>query len=265
LTRVVAVNGSPMMDKGNTERILRPFLEGAKEAGAEVEVFYAKKLDIQPCRGELLCWGRNLGKCHIKDDMESVYPALRRADIMVLATPVYIPLPGEMQNFLNRLCPLVNPVLTRKNGRTREVSFRCQDQEDSACLLGRVVGEGELRDRPENREGSRKGLQRRVRRRFAPAARPFACERGPKSRSSLGSCQRLRQGTRGIGQDSQEAARFGRAAFDQRRRHVEDIQIDSPPYPVTQSHQGCVTRASGSHRTFASRRVLQTGLLRAAS
>jgi len=119
LTRVVAVNGSPMMDKGNTERILRPFLEGAKEAGAEVEVFYAKKLDIQPCRGELLCWGRNLGKCHIKDDMESVYPALRRADIMVLATPVYIPLPGEMQNFLNRLCPLVNPVLTRKNGRTR--------------------------------------------------------------------------------------------------------------------------------------------------
>ena len=119
MTRVVAVSGSPKMDRGNTERILRPFLEGTREGGAEVEVFYAKKLDIQPCRGELLCWGRNLGKCHIKDDMQKVYPALRRADIMVLATPVYIPLPGEMQNFLNRLVPLMNPLLARKNGRTR--------------------------------------------------------------------------------------------------------------------------------------------------
>lgn len=119
MTRVVAVNGSPNMEKGNTERILRPFLEGMREAGAKVDTIYAKRLDIRPCKGEFYCWNTNPGNCIIKDDMQSVYPLLRRADILVLATPVYIPLPGEMQNFVNRLCPLIDPVLTKRNGRTR--------------------------------------------------------------------------------------------------------------------------------------------------
>jgi len=51
--------------------------------------------------------------------MQSVYPKLRKADILVLATPVYIPLPGEMQNFINRLCPFIEPILSKRNGRTR--------------------------------------------------------------------------------------------------------------------------------------------------
>lgn len=119
MTRVVAVNGSPNMEKGNTERILRPFLEGMREAGAKVDLIYPKRLDIKPCKGEFHCWNENPGKCIIKDDMQSVYPLLKRADILILATPVYIPLPGEMQNFVNRLCPLIDPVLTKRNGRTR--------------------------------------------------------------------------------------------------------------------------------------------------
>jgi len=41
--RVIAINSSPNMDKGNTALILNPFLEGLKDAGAEVELFYTKK------------------------------------------------------------------------------------------------------------------------------------------------------------------------------------------------------------------------------
>lgn len=55
--------------------------------------------------------------------MQTLYPKLRDADILVLATPVYVPLPGEMQNLINRLVPLFDPVLKRQNGRTR-VRFR---------------------------------------------------------------------------------------------------------------------------------------------
>jgi hypothetical protein len=51
--------------------------------------------------------------------MQSVYPKLRTADVLVLATPVYIPLPGEMQNFVNRLCPLIEPILEFRDGRER--------------------------------------------------------------------------------------------------------------------------------------------------
>jgi multimeric flavodoxin WrbA len=119
LVGVVAVNGSARMEKGNTATLLAAFLEGMKEAGAQVELFYAKALNVAPCTGEFYCWNEKLGECYIDDSMQPVYAKLRKADILVLATPVYIPLPGEMQNFINRLCPLIEPILSKRNGRTR--------------------------------------------------------------------------------------------------------------------------------------------------
>lgn len=119
MTRVVAINGSPDMEESNTAKILIPFLEGMKEGGASVEVFYARRLNVKPCDGEFYCWNKRPGRCYINDDMQLLYPKLRDADILVLATPVYIPFPGEMQNLLNRIVPLVNPIIKTRNGRTR--------------------------------------------------------------------------------------------------------------------------------------------------
>jgi multimeric flavodoxin WrbA len=123
LTKVVAINGSPKMEKGNTAKILTPFLEGMEKAGASVEQFYAKRLNVKPCDGEWYCWNKKPGHCYIDDGMPTLYLKLREADILVLATPVYVPLPGEMQNLINRLVPLLDPVLKMQNGRTR-VRFR---------------------------------------------------------------------------------------------------------------------------------------------
>lgn len=123
MTKVVAINGSPKMQKGNTAKILTPFLEGMEEAGASVELFYARRLNVKPCAGEFYCWNKKPGQCYIDDSMQSLYPKLRDADALVLATPVYVPLPGEMQNLINRLVPLLDPALGRRNGRTR-VRFR---------------------------------------------------------------------------------------------------------------------------------------------
>ena len=119
MTKVVAINGSPKMEKGNTAKILMPFLEGMEKAGASVELYYARRLNVKPCDGELHCWNKKPGQCYIDDSMQLLYPKLREADILVLATPVYIPLPGEMQTLINRMVPLMDPVLKRKNGRTR--------------------------------------------------------------------------------------------------------------------------------------------------
>ena len=117
--KVLAFNGSPTRDKGNTAMILKPYLEGMREAGAEVELIYTNNIKIYPCTGELLCWGKNPGQCHISDDMQSLYPKLCKTDILVLAIPVYVPLPGNMQIFINRLIPLMNPILEMRDGRTR--------------------------------------------------------------------------------------------------------------------------------------------------
>jgi len=61
--KVLAINSSPNMDKGNTARILGPFLDGMSEAGAEVELLYTRKLKINPCYGEYDCWLKTPGKC----------------------------------------------------------------------------------------------------------------------------------------------------------------------------------------------------------
>jgi len=46
--KVVAINSSPKMSRGNTALILDPFLEGMAEAGAEVDVFFTKKIKHSP-------------------------------------------------------------------------------------------------------------------------------------------------------------------------------------------------------------------------
>jgi multimeric flavodoxin WrbA len=118
-TRVVVINGSVRMEKGLTGQILTPFVEGMRQAGAVVDMFYVKRMNILPCTGDLSCWYTHPGRCHIADDMQKLYPKLRKADILVIATPVYVPLPGEMQNVLNRIVCLLEEVVTVRKGRTR--------------------------------------------------------------------------------------------------------------------------------------------------
>lgn len=119
MTKVIVVSGSVRMEESEGAVILAPFIEGMRAAGATVELVYVKRLRIAPCMGDFQCWDEKPGMCRIKDDMQALYPRLKAADILVLATPVYIPLPGEMQNFMNRLCPLIDPYLIRRGPRTR--------------------------------------------------------------------------------------------------------------------------------------------------
>ena len=117
--KVLVVNGSARKEKGYTARVLTPFIDGMKQAGASVDLLYAKQLNVKPCVGDFSCWYTNRGKCHINDSMQPVYTKLKEADILVLGIPVYLPLPGAMQNFLNRLMPLMNPILRYNHGHTQ--------------------------------------------------------------------------------------------------------------------------------------------------
>ncbi|MFC2095653.1 flavodoxin family protein [Candidatus Bipolaricaulota bacterium] len=115
----VAVYFSSSPESGNTARLLSAFMKGLERGGDETRIFDVKEIHLSPCTGELHCWLKDPGNCYIQDGMEDLYPVLRQADTLVLGTPVYIPLPGEMQNLLNRLCPLLDPDLVTRDGRTR--------------------------------------------------------------------------------------------------------------------------------------------------
>ncbi|MBN2881422.1 flavodoxin family protein, partial [Candidatus Woesearchaeota archaeon] len=120
MVKVLAVNGSPTMEKGDTDLLLKAFVEGMTQSGADVEIVYASRLDLKPCScGKMYCWYQDPGNCCINDEMQKLYPKIKAADILVLATPIYVPLPGRMQDFINRLCPMIKPELRFEDGRTR--------------------------------------------------------------------------------------------------------------------------------------------------
>ncbi len=114
---VLAINGSPRMGDGNTAMILNPFLEGMRDAGANVELFYTRKLNIGPCNGDMSCWFKNPGKCGQNDDMQMLLPKIKNADILVWASPVYYAgITGPLKNLMDRQLPLV----MQGNGRSKK-------------------------------------------------------------------------------------------------------------------------------------------------
>jgi len=105
--KVLAINGSPRMGEGNTAMILNPFLEGLREEGCDVEVFYTMKLKIGPCNGDMSCWFKNPGICGQKDDMQMLAPKLKEADVIVWASPVYYAgVTGPLKNLMDRQLPI---------------------------------------------------------------------------------------------------------------------------------------------------------------
>jgi Multimeric flavodoxin WrbA len=107
--KILAVNGSPRGEKGNTEIILKSFLKGAKEAGSDNETIYLKDKDIKHCVGCFTCWTKTPGKCIHKDDMGELLNKIIEADIIVYATPLYYyTVTGIMKDFMDRMLPLNN-------------------------------------------------------------------------------------------------------------------------------------------------------------
>jgi multimeric flavodoxin WrbA len=82
--KVLAINSSPKRDKGNTALILNPFLDGMREAGADVELLYTSDLRINPCHGDFSCWTKTPGICGQKDDMNMINEKMRQAEVLVL-------------------------------------------------------------------------------------------------------------------------------------------------------------------------------------
>jgi multimeric flavodoxin WrbA len=84
--KVVGIVGSGRPG-GNSEILTRIALEEIKNEGLETELISLAAKKIEPCDGCRGC--SETGKCHIKDDFESVFAKMKEADGIILATPVY--------------------------------------------------------------------------------------------------------------------------------------------------------------------------------
>jgi multimeric flavodoxin WrbA len=115
--KILAVQGSPRPAVSNTEILLQQFLRGAEVEGAKTETIYLNEKTINHCVGCFTCWGKTPGLCAFRDDMPALLEQVKDADVLVLATPLYVyNMTSLLKAFLESLLPLDDPHLIKDEG-----------------------------------------------------------------------------------------------------------------------------------------------------
>jgi multimeric flavodoxin WrbA len=84
--KIIAFLGSPRKG-GNTELLLHEAIKGIEVSGFSVRTFDLNAMHIIPCQD---CGGcDNTGECIMHDDMTELYPEIRAADRIILASPIF--------------------------------------------------------------------------------------------------------------------------------------------------------------------------------
>ncbi|MHC1696920.1 MAG: flavodoxin family protein [Geobacteraceae bacterium] len=99
--KVLVLSASPRKG-GNSELLCEQFMVGAAEAGHNVEKIFLREKRIDHCVACGACQG-NGGQCVQRDDMAELLDKLIRADVIVMATPVYFyTMNGQMKTLIDR-------------------------------------------------------------------------------------------------------------------------------------------------------------------
>ncbi len=100
--KILAVLGSPRTE-GNSTALARQVGQGAEAEKATVEYVYLNQLEIKPCQGCRLCQEEGAKGCVQGDDMQSLYPKIKDANALILASPVYyFNVSGQLKVFIDR-------------------------------------------------------------------------------------------------------------------------------------------------------------------
>lgn len=101
---ILVISTSPRKG-GNSETLADAFIRGAEETGSRVEKVCLYDKTIGFCKGCLACLKSH--RCVIHDDADTIAQKMRKADVLVFATPIYYyEMCGQMKTMLDRANPL---------------------------------------------------------------------------------------------------------------------------------------------------------------
>lgn len=88
---------------GNTNRLVEAFTKGTEKKGHTVYKFCASEQNIHPCVSCQYCVSHE-GVCIQKDSMQEIYPVFDKADVVVLASPLYFhSISAQLKTIIDRL------------------------------------------------------------------------------------------------------------------------------------------------------------------
>lgn len=100
---VLIISASPRKG-GNSDTLCDEFLRGARDAGHAAEKVFLRDKKIGYCSGCGVC--NNTHQCVQKNDMSDVLNKMVKADVIVMATPVYFyTMDAQMKTFIDRTVP----------------------------------------------------------------------------------------------------------------------------------------------------------------
>ncbi len=106
--KVVSVLGSPRT-KGNSALMAERFLDAIRPRCAEVRSYVLNDLKYRGCQACYACKTTH-DHCVVRDDLAEVLEAVRAADVLALATPVYYgDVTGQMKSFIDRTFSFLVP------------------------------------------------------------------------------------------------------------------------------------------------------------
>lgn len=102
MSKNVLIISSSMSQTKNTKKLCEQFAKGAKEASNNVELLELKGKKINFCLGCNTCQA-NGGTCVYKDDAPEILEKMIKADIIVLASPIYFySVTGQLKTLIDR-------------------------------------------------------------------------------------------------------------------------------------------------------------------
>lgn len=104
---IVSFLGSPRKN-GNTSVLLNKVLDGIlSKNNAKNEIVFLQNSNIKPCMGCNFCKNNEDKTCVINDDMKNIVTKIKKADLIILATPIYWwSVTAQMKLLIDRLYAL---------------------------------------------------------------------------------------------------------------------------------------------------------------
>ncbi len=110
--KVLVLSASPRKG-GNSDLLCDQFVQGAKEAGHQVEKIFLRDKKINYCTGCGAC--QKNSKCVQKDDMAEILDKMVAVDVIVMATPVYFySMNGQLKTLIDRTVPRYSEISNKE-------------------------------------------------------------------------------------------------------------------------------------------------------
>ena len=106
--KIVSLLGSPRTN-GNSSTIAYHFIKTAAELGAETQTYELNRLSYRGCQACYAC-KKHPDRCGLNDDLTEVLDAVKLADVVLLASPVFIgDISSQLKTFMDRSYSYLGP------------------------------------------------------------------------------------------------------------------------------------------------------------